>query len=65
MKRLSVAILVFSVLTALTFIACKKDKNNYRLDVHLTDAPAAFEEVNVDIESIKVKLREDSAGWVS
>ena len=65
MKRLSVAILAFSILTALTFIACNKDKNSYRLDVHLTDAPAAYEEVNVDIESIKVKLREDSAGWAS
>lgn len=65
MKRLSVAAIAIAVITTLTFISCKKNKSGYKLDVHLTDAPAAFEEVNVDIEEIKVKLRDDSEGWVS
>ena len=65
MKRLILVTLAIAIVTTLAFISCSKDKNNYRLDVHLTDAPAAYEEVNMDIQSIKVKLREDSAGWVS
>ena len=65
MKRLIRITLGIAIVSAFVFIACNKDKKNYRLDVHLTDAPAAYDEVNVDIESIKVKLREDSAGWVS
>jgi len=67
MTKKSVAAIALSiaVITTLTIISCKKDKSGYKLDVHLTDAPAAFEEVNVDIEEVKVKLRDDSAGWVS
>ena len=67
MTKKSVAAIALSiaVITTVTFISCKKDKSGYKLDVHLTDAPAAFEEVNVDIEEVKVKLRDDSAGWVS
>jgi len=65
MKRLIQITLGIAIVSAFVFIACNKDKHNYRLDVHLTDAPAAYDEVNVDIESIKVKLRDDSAGWVS
>lgn len=44
---------------------CKKDKTETRIRVKLTDAPAAFEEVNVDIRGVKVNYRDDSSGWVS
>lgn len=65
MKKTSVAAAIIAIVTTIAVISCKKDKSGYKLDVHLTDAPAAFEEVNVDIEEVKVKLRDDSAGWVS
>lgn len=65
-------ILVFAaiVLTAsVIFISCKKDdaKGTSRLNVRLTDAPTAFEEVNVDIREVRVKFSDDtlSTGWVS
>ena len=65
MKKISVAAAIIAVVTTIIVISCKKDQSAYKLDIHLTDAPAAFEEVNVDIEQVKVKLRDDSAGWVS
>jgi len=66
-------ILVFAaiVLTAsVIFISCKKDDTQpgtSRLNVRLTDAPTAFEEVNVDIREVRVKFSDDtlSTGWVS
>ena len=65
MKRLSVAVIAILALTTLSFLSCKKDKSSYKLDVHLTDAPAAFDEVNVDIKEVKVKLRGDTTSWIS
>ena len=64
-KKIFVAAIAIAVITTLTFIGCRKSQTGYKLDVHLTDAPAAFEEVNVDIEEVKVKLRDDADGWVS
>jgi hypothetical protein len=65
MKKLISATLVIAVLSTVVFIACKKEKGSYKLDVHLTDAPAAYEEVNVDIQEVKVKLRQDTTAWVA
>jgi len=65
MKKLISATLVITVLSTIVFIACNKEKGSYKLDVHLTDAPAAFEEVNVDIQEVKVKLKQDTTSWVS
>lgn len=53
------------------FVACSKtDKNagTSNLSVRLTDAPTAFEEVNVDIREVRVKFSDDSLssnGWVT
>jgi hypothetical protein len=35
------------------------------LQLRLTDAPAIYDEVNVDVREVKVNLRDDSTGWVS
>lgn len=48
--------------------ACTKSKNNQgtsKLDVRLTDAPADYSEVNVDIQEIRVKFSDDQSdnGW--
>ena len=32
--------------------------------VRLTDAPADYQEVNIDLQDIHVKLSGDTAGWV-
>jgi hypothetical protein len=66
MKKISILSIALFSFPAIFFTGCKKEKgSSYYFEVHLTDAPAAFEEVNVDIQQVKVKLRDDSAGWVS
>lgn len=50
---------------ALAFISCKKDAKTSFLQVNLTDAPAAYTEVNVDIKEIRINFSDDSSGWVS
>jgi hypothetical protein len=59
---------MFSLVTAiaLTFlISCKKESGGYStLNVRLTDAPADYQEVNIDLEEVHVKLSGDSANWV-
>ncbi|HUS01080.1 MAG TPA: DUF4382 domain-containing protein [Chitinophagaceae bacterium] len=50
----------------ITFFSCKKDSSGTsNLKVKLTDAPAAFDQVNVDIREVRVNLRDDSTGWIS
>ncbi len=52
---------------AITFVSCSKDNNSgtSNLQVKLTDAPAAYDKVNVDIREVKVNFRDDSTGWIS
>ncbi|MEO7306090.1 MAG: DUF4382 domain-containing protein [Ferruginibacter sp.] len=54
---------------SVAFISCKKDnaEGTSTLNVRLTDAPTAYEEVNVDIREVKVKFSDDSlsTGWVT
>ncbi len=58
--------LVFLAVIALTS-SCKKDNTQSTLQVRLTDAPALYDEVNIDIKEVKVKFSDDSTndGWVS
>ena len=66
-------ILIFSAIlfsASIIFISCsKEDKTGgtSTLNVRLTDAPTAFEEVNVDIREVRVKFSDDSTtnGWVT
>ncbi|MEJ7611902.1 MAG: DUF4382 domain-containing protein [Ferruginibacter sp.] len=42
------------------FSSCKKDNDNSaNLEIRMTDAPTALEEVNVDIRSVRVKFADD------
>jgi Domain of unknown function (DUF4382) len=55
---------------SLFFAACSKNDNDgtmHTLHVRMTDAPTAYEEVNVDIQDVRVKFSDDtlSTGWVS
>ncbi len=51
----------------LSFFSCKKDNTSgtSNLQVRLTDAPAAFDRVNVDIKEVRVNFRDDSIGWIT
>jgi Domain of unknown function (DUF4382) len=55
---------------SIVFYSCKKNTDNQgtsTLNVRLTDAPTAYEEVNVDIREVRVKFSDDSlnTGWVT
>ncbi|HEX5652312.1 MAG TPA: DUF4382 domain-containing protein [Chitinophagaceae bacterium] len=64
------AIRVFSqallfTLATLALFSCNKDKNKSRLTVYLTDAPAAYDAVNIEIVGMEIKATtgDDENGW--
>ena len=62
---------VFSILLAFTliaFFACSKDDDNagkVTLNIRLTDGPGDYQQVNVDIQEIRIKTTSDTAQWVT
>ncbi len=62
-------IILFALAMGLgTFLSCKKTASTSTLQVRLTDAPTALDEVNVDIREVHVKFSDDSLsndGWVA
>ncbi|HUS01641.1 MAG TPA: hypothetical protein VMY77_07935, partial [Chitinophagaceae bacterium] len=52
------------LLGTITFFSCSKDNGSgiSNLQVWLTDAPAAYDSVNVDIREVRVNFRDDSTG---
>lgn len=65
-KLISAAMLL--AITAITIIACKKDKSNEdttNLVIRLTDNPYNATAVNVDIRQVRVNFSDDSTGWVN
>lgn len=59
MKKITLCLLA-TALTAVLFVSCSKDKDRSTLQVRLTDAPTSLEEVNVEIEEVRVKMYEES-----
>ncbi len=54
------------MLTLAAFFACKKDAvNQSTLHIRLTDGPGDFQQVNVDIQEIRIKSAQDSAQWIT
>ena len=70
---MKIKILIFSAIlfsASIAFISCSKDKTegNSTLNVRLTDAPTAYDEVNIDIREVRVKFSDDTlsnSGWVT
>jgi hypothetical protein len=56
-----------SVVAAFSILifACSKENKNVPVQILLTDNPTNFDEVNVEIQGIQVKLDKDTAGGVS
>ena len=46
-------------------MSCKKDNKQVPVQILLTDNPIAYDEVNVEITGIQVKMSEDTTGWIS
>lgn len=56
---------LFFVLTVATFFWSCEDGKNARVEVWLTDAPADFQEVNIDLQTVEVRSteKEDEKAW--
>ena len=57
--------LALALISSTLFIACNKDAGTSTLHIRLTDAPAAYDEVNVDLKEVIVNFSDDSTGWVT
>lgn len=56
--------LLAAVLVGTGFMACKKDTAQTSLQIRLTDGPGDFQQVNVDIQEIRVKTSQDTSEWI-
>jgi hypothetical protein len=56
---------ILSISATAFFASCKKESGSTTLRVKLTDAPAVYDEVNVDIREVNIRMEDDSASWVS
>lgn len=66
MRKIFLSVIAAASFTAVILIACQNENNNQNttLKVRLTDNPINAEEVNVDIQQVRVNFRDDSTGWV-
>ena len=64
MKTKSLLLLI-PVIIILSVFSCQKDSDTTTLRVMMTDAPALWEEVNIDLERVEIKLARDTNSWVS
>ena len=67
MRLLKLSLPVLAIGLIVGIIACSKDSDagNTLFKVRLTDNPFNAQEVNVDIEEVRVNYRDDSSGWTS
>jgi hypothetical protein len=65
MKTIRIQIYMLLLVVTCFFFACSKEKNNSRLSIYLTDAPGAYDAVNIDIASVQIKSSSDQGdgGW--
>jgi hypothetical protein len=63
MKKIICSVIMIGTIV-LTFTQCKKSTSS-NLEVKLTDNPANYTAVNVDIQSVEVKFDEDSLKFVT
>ena len=64
MKMKMFIALLLGISTTL-FFACNKEASQSQLTVHLTDAPGAWDEVNIDLKEVQVKLGKDTTKWIT
>lgn len=66
MKKITVLLSVITVFVMAFIISCSKNQSdkNTTIKVRLTDNPVIADEVNVDIQQVRVKFNDDSVhGW--
>ena len=52
-----------AIVSAIGLLSCKKD-TSVPVQIMLTDKPASYDEVNVNIVGIRVKTSKDTSGWI-
>ena len=55
---------LIALLATLFFAACGKDAAETTVQIRLTDGPADFTEVNIDILEVRVKTSDDTTKWL-
>ena len=67
MKKILVPFFLLTAVISVVFVACSKDSSkSSTVNVRLTDNPYNAQEVNVDIQQVRVKFSEDSInGWAN
>jgi hypothetical protein len=53
------------LITAVSIYACKKESGTTDLRLRMTDAPAAYESVNIDLKEVNIRFATDTGSWVS
>jgi len=59
---------IFAILLSLatfTFFACSDNESVATVEIRLTDAPADYQEVNVDIQGVEINSQDDEGGWIA
>jgi hypothetical protein len=52
-------------ISTISFWACNKNADHSALSIHMTDAPGEWDEVNIDLKEVEVKLSKDSTKWMT
>jgi len=55
----------FSLFVVLAVWACTKDEDSTTLRIRMTDGPGDFQQVNVEVQEVRVKMAKDTAKWLS
>ena len=53
------------LISSMVFVACKKEAGSSSLLIMLTDAPAEWDEVNIDLKQVNVRFSDDTASWIA
>ena len=66
-KKWNVVVGLFFLITVFLTACSDKDSGTSRVEVRLTDAPAEYQEVNIDIQGVEVHANDgnQNSGWQS
>lgn len=51
------------LIAAITFVSCQSETRMSTMQIHLTDAPVDYDEVNIDLKQVQVQFADDTTGW--
>jgi hypothetical protein len=69
MKKSGLFLIIAAAISMTIVVSCSKENNDRptALKVNMTDAPVAYDEVNVDLEEVRVKFRDGDSlsSWMT